>query len=827
MAMSLIMASASLVSLASCTKNSGVEKAENDALITFVASKPAVDEVTKTGWNNGLKAVTWKAGDKIKVACLRDGQYWQAKSDDAPASGAKIYTSNALEKDASVAEFTMGSSSIFTWTKPGSYQFFSAYPASLFSSADFKNAPEATVTLKASQALSTESFDAGADIMVGRSTTAYAEVIKETTVVPMEFKRMVALSQITFKSLKGAEDGEVVKSITLTAQDDAKIVGSVTLNLLEGTVDGSKGVNSVALKSSDGIALDETGSISAWFSTLEFTATRIKVEIVTDAARYTRDIDLSTNPKTFLRNKRNLLTVNMNSADREDLTSNQPSTVEFGSLGYSTWGETESFSGTTKNEVIQTKDNVQITYTRNGSSLYANSTSIRFYKSNTIKFDAPNGYAMTSVVWGISGGKDDVTTNGGTCTSTTDELSWSGKASTVTFTRPDGATSYITLSSVTVTLESTEGSNPGTPDPVVMVKDVEEATASSAVLAASYSGATENPVEARFEIGLSPETLDRTIHYNEGGLGHPNGSFSVNAESLAAGTTYYYRAVIQVAGKEYYSGVKPFSTSTESTAPPQHWLELPAYTTGDRYFVGHFGEKSSRNYTYLYDKSMYTSLWSAYPLTKSHVSGSASTTTWNFNPQIDQELQINIISNSYGTNYDNSTYSRGHQVPAADRKDDNTRRSQTYYATNQTPQIQNNFNNSIWSNVEGKIRELTEGTDTVYVVTGATFQKKGGNETVKYLTAAKETVQPKTIPVPNYYWKVVLKVKRSGSTITSASTIGFWLDHKVYPSNDFTPYVVSVDTIEQYTGFDFFVNLPDNLETTAESNTSWTAFQGF
>jgi hypothetical protein len=38
---------------------------------------------------------------------------------------------------------------------------------------------------------------------------------------------------------------------------------------------------------------------------------------------------------------------------------------------------------------------------------------------------------------------------------------------------------------------------------------------------------------------------------------------------------------------------------------------------------------------------------------------------------------------------------------------------------------------------------------------------------------------------------------------------------------------VSVDEIEQKTGMNFFVNLADNLENTAESNTSWTSFQSF
>ncbi|MCQ2147931.1 MAG: DNA/RNA non-specific endonuclease, partial [Bacteroidales bacterium] len=214
-------------------------------------------------------------------------------------------------------------------------------------------------------------------------------------------------------------------------------------------------------------------------------------------------------------------------------------------------------------------------------------------------------------------------------------------------------------------------------------------------------------------------------------------------------------------------------------------------------------------------------------LTSSHTSGSATNGSWDYNPNVDRDYQINVASNSYGTNYNAGTYSRGHQVPSADRKDDSTKRKQLYYLTNQTPQIQNGFNGTIWSALENGVRALVSNTDTVYVVTGASFRKVGGNETIKYLSAAKDGVSPAQVPVPNYYWKVLLKVKRTGDAVTSASAIGFWLDHKVYSNNDYTPYAVSVDTIEQYTGFDFFTNLPDTLEPNAEKNTSWSSFQNF
>ena len=91
----------------------------------------------------------------------------------------------------------------------------------------------------------------------------------------------------------------------------------------------------------------------------------------------------------------------------------------------------------------------------------------------------------------------------------------------------------------------------------------------------------------------------------------------------------------------------------------------------------------------------------------------------------------------------------------------------------------------------------------------------------------KQTRPKQLLPVPNYYWKVVLKVKRSGEMITAASAIGFWLEHRVYSATKgevFGNYSVSVDQLESYTGLDFFVNLPEEMQATAEDNSDWGRF---
>jgi endonuclease G len=161
---------------------------------------------------------------------------------------------------------------------------------------------------------------------------------------------------------------------------------------------------------------------------------------------------------------------------------------------------------------------------------------------------------------------------------------------------------------------------------------------------------------------------------------------------------------------------------------------------------------------------------------------------------------------------------------------------QTYYATNQTPQLQNKFNGSIWGSLETAVRNLaTSSSDTVYVVTGPAYRKGNGSETINYLTGASQSANPSSLPIPNYYWKALLKVKRNGSgDITSAKAIGFWFDHRNYESSEHyydSEHVVSVNQIETWTGLNLFHNLPGDdssgIEQAAEANTSWSEFQSF
>ena len=263
-----------------------------------------------------------------------------------------------------------------------------------------------------------------------------------------------------------------------------------------------------------------------------------------------------------------------------------------------------------------------------------------------------------------------------------------------------------------------------------------------------------------------------------------------------------------------------------SSGPSPRFLELPSGGNNGLTHWATMGGKRQRNYTMLYDPSVYASYWVAYPLCASHL-GSGRTETWAYDPSVDISKQTKVSSGSYGVNckgdlYESNYYARGHQIPNADRNGNEEMMAQTYYSTNMTPQIQNGFNGGIWAKLEAGVRGMVPVGDTLYIVTGAAFRKKGGNEQVQNIVSTRDG---KTLPVPNYYWKAVLKVKRNESgVITDAQTIGFWLPHKEFKKTPYTDFTVSVDQIESWTGFDMFPALPDPIESRCESNTSLETF---
>lgn len=323
--------------------------------------------------------------------------------------------------------------------------------------------------------------------------------------------------------------------------------------------------------------------------------------------------------------------------------------------------------------------------------------------------------------------------------------------------------------------------------------------------------------------------------------------------TLNVSRTFRYIGIRSLSGSLYLNSISiTWGTEPAEAAQPivgLGWLELPANVNtstiqatttsslSNLYSIAHFaqmGGSEQRNYSLLYDPEMYSSYWVAYPLCEDHL-GSGRKSSWGYDPDVPKAYQTDLRDGAYLVNVGSTNsvgyqdalnkYSRGHQIPNADRNGVDEMMAQTYYSTNITPQIQNGFNGGIWEKLEENVRSCISGNDTLYVVSGAAFKTlPDGTESITWITSGRDG---KSLPLPNYYWKALLKVKISGGDIISASTIGVWMPHEYLAGHTYTEYVTSVNDIEALTGFDLFPGLPDGIEETVEGNSNWTTFKNF
>ena len=227
------------------------------------------------------------------------------------------------------------------------------------------------------------------------------------------------------------------------------------------------------------------------------------------------------------------------------------------------------------------------------------------------------------------------------------------------------------------------------------------------------------------------------------------------------------------------------------------WMELPAMDNDDYGYYSHsfiMKDKAYRNYSFAWSQKDLISIWMAYPLCKTYTEKVVSRTdAWNYDPILGPELSCAPFSGYAGD------YARGHQVPSADRLCCREANEQTFYGTNIIPQL-NEHNEGIWQNLENRIREVANASDTTYVVTGCVVEGS------KEITTDSDG---KNITVPVAYYKAVLRYKKGDADVWTGAA--FYTEHKKYPNNDLKAVSMSIDELEEMTGHDFFVNLPGKV----------------
>ncbi|QQR99173.1 MAG: DNA/RNA non-specific endonuclease [Sphingobacteriales bacterium] len=157
------------------------------------------------------------------------------------------------------------------------------------------------------------------------------------------------------------------------------------------------------------------------------------------------------------------------------------------------------------------------------------------------------------------------------------------------------------------------------------------------------------------------------------------------------------------------------------------------------------------------------------------------------------------LNTADSTDYWASGYDRGHLAPAADFRWHKDAIKESFYYTNVAPQLKN-FNRGAWSKLETLVREFAIDANEVYVITGAVLNNK----------LPKLQQGSYQVSIPKYYYKIVYDIYppeyKAIACMMPNQDISF----------DLTKYIVSVDSIENLTGFDFMNILPDSIENRIE-----------
>ena len=251
-------------------------------------------------------------------------------------------------------------------------------------------------------------------------------------------------------------------------------------------------------------------------------------------------------------------------------------------------------------------------------------------------------------------------------------------------------------------------------------------------------------------------------------------------------------------------------TSGYYSEKDDHWYRYNT-TSSNRAIATHTFKASNgnyvRNYTVMLDGDKKAPVWTAHVMHNSVWPDNdvRRNESWRFDPAFDEGWQQSGISGSY---------SKGHLVASDYRQTTKDQNRQTFYYSNQAPQWQTHFNDAIWQNLEKKVKAAAPtGRDTLYVVTGVLYEG-----TAKYVSG---------IQIPSHFYKCVMRCTfNTSGTITAASGCAYIFDNEYIDetdpddqdSNGVGTYRVTIDSIEERAGFNFFPRVPENLQAAAENS---------
>lgn len=196
--------------------------------------------------------------------------------------------------------------------------------------------------------------------------------------------------------------------------------------------------------------------------------------------------------------------------------------------------------------------------------------------------------------------------------------------------------------------------------------------------------------------------------------------------------------------------------------------------------------------TISYNKDFKQANWVAYELLSEETIRQFNRTNYFYS---DPDIQEGTAVNS---DYKGSGFDRGHLAPAGDMGWNETAMRESFQYSNISPQNPS-FNRGIWNRLEEFVRRWAVENKSILVVVGPVLN--GDLETLG-----------NGVTIPKYYYKVILDCN-----YPDIKGIGFILPNEgsEKPLNSFA---TTIDSVELFTGIDFFPKLPDEIEDKVESN---------
>lgn len=240
------------------------------------------------------------------------------------------------------------------------------------------------------------------------------------------------------------------------------------------------------------------------------------------------------------------------------------------------------------------------------------------------------------------------------------------------------------------------------------------------------------------------------------------------------------------------------NTDTSDSVPneytyPLSYVKLPAGTPQQ--------VKEYTGFTVNFNKDNHTPNYVAWELTSTEANGSVNTSRSYW-----QDTDI-IGCAPVDDGWASAGYDRGHMCPAADQKWSSAAMKDCAVMTNMVPQP-NSFNGGKWATLEGKERSNAEKYGKIWIISGPLYD----NNDTKLIGSAKTRV-------PGACFKVFLYENGANS-----KAIAFVMNNDNTNTGDLSNYAMSVDELEEITGFDFFPSLPDDIENTVEATFNYSSW---